>query len=278
MFRPPSPTDLAVNTLVPLRPKSASAHCHTRRASISNPQATSCRLARPRRVLVTAHHPRASSRVLTLLLAQYMHIPKFQLLYNRMTAESPDDTVCNIWLALLTRYLPQLEFIISRRQPPYGGTTGEKFILNSVLGAHGVLHMVLIEDERAFEEPTQASWEEALEQVTDYMIQTREEDKEKLEAKPIGPLPYDIYGIVNVGVYSRFYVLKSADDTLQDLPSGGGKAFHARDDELEIVAILQELVEKTVPHGFETCPYRYLSSSSSSSATSSRQASPAPVS
>jgi hypothetical protein len=220
--------------------------------------------------------------MLTLLVAQYMDIPKFQILYNAVKPECPEDTVGHLWSAILVLYFPQLEFIFHRYARPVDSSKVERnadFNVQCLLGDKGALHVALV-DKRAFNdlEAAQASWEEAFEHLTDYMIQTRKEDKKTLDIDPINPLHYDLYGIVSVGKYSRFYVLKPTDDTPQHLPSGGAKTLHVRDDELEIAAILKELVEKTSPYGFSSSPCSSLSSSPSSSAASSRQASPAPES
>jgi hypothetical protein len=220
--------------------------------------------------------------IFTLLVAQYMGISKFQILYNAVEPECPEDTVGHIWSAILTFYFPQLEFIHCRYARPVDSSMVKRnadFNIQCILGDKGTLHVALV-DKRVFSdlEAPQASWEEAFEHLTDYMIQTRKEDKKKLDIDPTNVIPYNMYGIVSVGKHSRFYVLKPTDDTPQTLPSGGAKALHVRDDELEIVAILKELVAKTIPYGFSSSPCSSLPSSALSSAASSRQASPAPVS
>ncbi|KAK4246639.1 hypothetical protein C7999DRAFT_32973 [Corynascus novoguineensis] len=182
---------------------------------------------------------------------------------------SLEDTVDNLWNAILNLYFPQREFIITQNARPEEGTKLKvDFIVQNVLGAEETQHVVLIEDKRASKEEGQdAAWVRAVEQLTDYMTRAKKGDKGKFDAA----LTYHMYGIVNVGRYSRFYVLQPTAKALEDLPGTQGKAYHVKNDELQIVAILKDIVNKTIPFGLS-------SSSSSSSAQSSRHASPAPAS
>jgi hypothetical protein len=204
-----------------------------------------------------------------------MNNAKFKILYNAVKPSSLEDTVDDLWLAIITLYFPQLEFIIKHNARPANSSKDKKradFIIQSIVGANDTQHVVLVEDKRASKETSQTAWEEAVGQLTDYMIQARKADQKRMNTT--SPLPYDMYGIVNVGRHSHFYVLKPTDETLTNLPSGGGKALHVKNDETKIAAILNEIVSKTIVHGLSSSS----SSSSSSSAASSRHSSPGPSS
>ncbi|KAK3290775.1 uncharacterized protein B0H64DRAFT_412104 [Chaetomium fimeti] len=208
---------------------------------------------------------------------RYMNVLKFQYIYNAMTSETLEHTSGCMWNAILNLYFPQDEFIITPNSRPADSVkTRADFTIYSVMGADKTQLVVLFEDKRTFNETINASCEEGIGQLTDYMIQSRKVDTESREIA--GLPPYDMYGILNVGSYSHIYMLKSDGTTLQRLSnSGNQEALHFKDDELEIVAIVKELVRKSLPHGFLSSPYSpsFFSSSSSSSAGASRQASPA---
>lgn len=199
-----------------------------------------------------------------------MNIPKFQYLYDEVEPDSLEDTADNLWNAILNLYFPQRDFIITQNAHPTDGVKPEvDFIFQRVLGAEETRHVVLIEDKRASEEGQGAAWGRALEQLTNCMTRAQKGDEKKLGAA----VTYSMYGIVSVGRYSRFDMLQPAAKALQDLPGTQGKTYHVKDDELQIVAILKDIVNKTIPFGFSSS-----SLSSSSSDQSSQHASPEPAS
>ncbi|KAH6847411.1 hypothetical protein B0I37DRAFT_405388 [Chaetomium sp. MPI-CAGE-AT-0009] len=183
-------------------------------------------------------------------LPRYMHIRKFQYLYNDMTSETPEYTSGDLWNAIFNLYFPQDEFILTQHaRPADSAKTRADFTIRGVMGADQMQLVVLFEAKGTSDKTMKGSWEKAIEQLTDYMIQSRKADTKKRDVT--GLPPYDMYGILNVGSYSRFYVLKSDEATLQILSNTGNKeALHFKDDELEIVAIVKELVRETLPHGF----------------------------
>ncbi|KAL2194626.1 hypothetical protein P885DRAFT_79940 [Corynascus similis CBS 632.67] len=203
-------------------------------------------------------------------LGPYMKVHKFQILYNEIDSNSLEDKIDAFWIELLRRYFYQDEFILAPNARP---TNTEKkkadFIIRAISGPNLTEHVVLVEDKRPSMSGRDSAWRDAVNQLTGYMINAREADKRKLQLKVNDLLPYPIYGIVNVGKYSRFYVLHPPDDTLQDLPGTHGKAFHIKNDAKDIMKFLTELVAATVPYVSSSS-----SSSSSSSAGSSRHCSP----
>lgn len=109
------------------------------------------------------------------------------------------------------------------------------------MGSGKTQPLVVVEDQDTHNETLNAAWEETVKQLADYMIQSREEDTNKQEVT--GFLTYGMYSIAHLGRYSRFYVLKSDEDTLRNhAPTGGSKTVHFKDNELEIVGIVKELV------------------------------------
>ncbi|KAL2196712.1 hypothetical protein P885DRAFT_60726 [Corynascus similis CBS 632.67] len=167
---------------------------------------------------------------------RYMNIPKFQYLYD------------------------ERDFIITQNAHPRDGVKPEvDFIFQRVLGAQETRHVVLIEDKRASKEGQGAAWGRALEQLTNCMTRAQKGDEKKLGAA----VTYSMYGIVSVA-------------GREGAPGPSWyprKAYHVKDDELQIVAILKDIVNKTIPFGFSSS-----SLSSSSSAQSSQHASPEPAS
>ncbi|KAK4232847.1 hypothetical protein C8A03DRAFT_39503 [Achaetomium macrosporum] len=197
-----------------------------------------------------------------------MEVNKFRFLYKQIDSKSLEDKVDNFWTELLRRYFYHDEFIITQNARPADNEKKKAdFIIQAVSGPNSAEHVVLVEDKRPSLSGRDTAWEDAVGQLTGYMLQARDADKRKLKLKKGELLPYSIYGIVNIGKYSRFYVLHPHNDTLQDLPDTHGKAFHLKDNAQDIMKFLTRLVAATLP-------YVSSSSSSSSSAGSSRHGSP----
>ncbi len=195
-----------------------------------------------------------------------MDKPKFKIL---------EDGVDDLWLAILNYYFRDDFIVRQNARLSQGAKTKVDLVVESVVGVNDTQHVVLlVEDKRPPKEAQNAAWSGAVKQLTEYMLQARAQDQNHLKLEPTDHLPYSTYGIVNVGKYSRFYVLHPDQTTLQDLPSSQGKPYHVKNDELGVAAILTELVTKTTPRGLSSVS----SSSSAPSVTSSRHPSPAPAS
>jgi hypothetical protein len=79
-----------------------------------------------------------------------MDLPKFQIIYNRATPKSIEDQVDNFWNALLNLYFPQSEYILTQNaRPSNANKTKADFIIQSVMGANGTRHVILVEDKHA---------------------------------------------------------------------------------------------------------------------------------
>jgi hypothetical protein len=99
-------------------------------------------------------------------------------------------------------------------QPPDSVTTRVDVTMHSLMGAGKTQLLIVVEDQHSSNETSNAAWDETGKQLADYMIQCRKGDTHK--RKVTGFLPHDMYGIANVGRNSRFYVLRSDEDTLRN--------------------------------------------------------------
>jgi hypothetical protein len=92
--------------------------------------------------------------------------------------------------------------------------------------------LCVIENKRVRLEGRGAVWADAVEQLTDYMRTNRDATDQHRE---------DIHGIVTVGRYSRFYVLKAQTYDLEDLPGTGVDYFEFKKDEMAIASTLRNM-------------------------------------
>ncbi len=181
-----------------------------------------------------------------------MDLPKFQLLYNQLTDSSSSDAVDTFWNALLNRHIPQDEFIITR----YARPTKSDFNIQNVTGAAETQHVILIAAKSA-------EWDTVINQLTNDMLQTRDQDRVKLGLAQGTPLTYSMYGIMAVGSQSRFYVLPPTGNELEDLPGTADRLapLRVREDAQDIMSCFEYLVREITPYGL-------LSSSALSAASS----------
>ena len=96
--------------------------------------------------------------------------------------------------------------------------------------------VVLMEDKRRGKETT-AGWKGALDQLTRYMKLVRtEKDQDPTQT---------LYGVVNIGTYTRFYKHEEGEDTCDDYPHHTEQPWELCKHEKEIHSILEELVRLT---------------------------------
>lgn len=93
----------------------------------------------------------------------------------------------------------------------------------------------LIEDKRVEHESHGSAWEAAVHQLTNYMTTSRAHDLYVTSS---------LYGIVTIGHYSRFCEMIPYEQTLRDYSTSNGAPLHFKHNELQIDAILCELVAK----------------------------------
>ncbi|KAK4159129.1 hypothetical protein QBC43DRAFT_327786 [Cladorrhinum sp. PSN259] len=92
--------------------------------------------------------------------------------------------------------------------------------------------LVLITNDRVSLETSSTTWEDAVKQLTEYMLYARINSGKEEE---------DTFGIVAVGHFSRFYILKPASTTLIDHPATGGNLLEFKNNETDIVNLLLEI-------------------------------------
>jgi hypothetical protein len=184
-----------------------------------------------------------------------MDLPKFQFLYAQLAAASSGDTLDDsLWNALLNRYFPQDEFIIAQRDKLADATETQTTSTSrvSVIGAAATRHVILIEHKHPSNEGQTTGWADAAAQLTRYMLHARNENKRTLNLQETDVLPYSMYGIVSIGIHSRFCILPPTADTLHGFPGTTPVPLHVKDDSQEIVRLLNDLVEKTAPYGLSS--------------------------
>lgn len=170
-----------------------------------------------------------------------MHLDVIKYYYNELKADSLEADVDRIWNNILPLYFRvDMNFGIEQQQRPYPDTSKTKvdFIIRCIRNVSNK-KVVLIEDNRVKQESSTTIWEDAIEQVTDYMKTARVS-----QFKPGSPVE-TMYAIVTVGHYCRFYTLLPGAQQLEDYSNTGGNPFELKDDEEDIDAILLELVQKT---------------------------------
>lgn len=86
--------------------------------------------------------------------------------------------------------------------------------------------VILCENKRSEFEGQSAVWAEALDQVVDYAVLVRRGSR-KSAKRPM-------YLTVNVGTYTRFYVLPVGATEAQDWAPARGRAYELADDEAEV--------------------------------------------
>lgn len=178
-----------------------------------------------------------------------MHIHKYQSFYSSLTTYILGALPGSLWNTTPNRYPPQDEFIIRIVQPPDSVKARADLIIHGIIGANQTSLIAVVEDKDTFTETVNAAWEAAIEHLPNYRVQSREENRNKRGVTDF--LPYSMCGRANVGRYPRCYVLKLDEAMLQNHPSTGeSKTLHFKNDELEIVAIVKELVREIILYGF----------------------------
>jgi hypothetical protein len=170
-----------------------------------------------------------------------MRWPSIKSLYNELTKDSLENAVDALWNNILQLYF-RVEYnyaIVAQANPDSRSKQKADFAVRYV--HNGVPRkVVLIEYKRVSDESSNTAWAAAMAQLVDYMEQAR-------AANP--PPEKDMYGIVTVGHYSRFYTLSSDVDTLSDFSSSymdyTGQPLHFKHDEYWMHTLLEELVQLT---------------------------------
>lgn len=171
-----------------------------------------------------------------------MRWPSIQSLYTELTKNSLENAVDALWNNILQLYFRvENNYAIEAQAYPDRKTkTKADFAVRYV--HNGVpKKVILIEDKRVSYEGSGAVWEQAAKQLTGYMITARD----ALEDDEVD----DMYGIITVGHYSRYYTLSADEDDLCNFSSNyvnyAGEPLHFKHDENWMHTLLMELVELT---------------------------------
>ncbi len=163
-----------------------------------------------------------------------MHHHCIKAAYKRLTKHSHECMVDQLWNNLLRIYFSESVFLIAvQDQPALSSLDRMDVSLSYVeLSSLEPKTLCVVENKRVEFEGQNAVWADAVVQLTDYMNTNRDARGQEDE---------DIYGIVTVGRYSRFYVLKAGKLELRDLPHTGGGYFEFKKDEMAIDKILRDM-------------------------------------
>ncbi|KAK2593561.1 hypothetical protein QQS21_008736 [Conoideocrella luteorostrata] len=172
---------------------------------------------------------------------KYMHKKPVKKLYEQLTKHSLEDAVDALWNNILPKYFDDEQYSIVQNARPWPGSTKTRadFIIRQVRQDDTERQVVLIENKRAEQESRDSTWRDALGQLEGYMKTARAADYVDSAGR------YDMFGIVTVGRYSRFYVLHAKSESLVDYGQIGGQPLEFKKDEDMIDYMLLELVRET---------------------------------
>ncbi|KAK1484787.1 hypothetical protein CCUS01_15439 [Colletotrichum cuscutae] len=158
----------------------------------------------------------------------YMHLPVVKRYYNNLKSNSLEVDVDILWSNILPLYFDiRKDYGIEPQQRPYPGVVKTKtdFVITAVRNGQPK-KIVVIEDKRVSDEGSGSVWQEAVEQVTNYMKVARTSNFATFRKTET------MYAIVTVGRYSRFYELRKNELQLKD--------------EESIDGILIDIVQRTI--------------------------------
>ncbi len=161
-----------------------------------------------------------------------------QTYYKELKKSSLENAVDVMWANILPLYFKlELGYGIDAQPCMRDGKTKKipDFAIRIVKNGQPK-KVCLIEDKRVMHEGSAATWGEAFNQLTAYMVTARDSNTNPSET---------MYGIVTVGHYSRFYELLPSQDELCNLSDYDGSPLHFKKDEMQIDAMLQSLVNLT---------------------------------
>lgn len=162
-----------------------------------------------------------------------MHYRIIQSYYRDLTKHSDEWVVDRLWTNILGLYFTAAEDFGVEVQPRPAPTQNKE--ANDVTVAY-VHHastkrkaLCLVENKRVEYEGQSAVWTAAKVQLTRYMLMQRNATRQDAE---------NIYGVVTVGRYSRFYILPAGKEELVSYPGTNDAYYEFKKDEQEVVDIL----------------------------------------
>jgi hypothetical protein len=157
--------------------------------------------------------------------------------YNQLTDDSlaHRDVVGHLWFNILGGYLFIKEGFGLEAQPRESKQSDDISIRCVKKGIKTPL--TLVGNKRVSLERSDTTWADAVTQLTRSM---------KLARAASNTVNEDMFGIVTVGHYSRFYVLHPHDQMLTDHQATGGKDLEFARDETEIVSLILSIKERAL--------------------------------
>lgn len=152
---------------------------------------------------------------------------------NEQSDHSDEGVVRWLWSAILNLYFTVAEDFGVEVQPRLAPAKRDEANDVTIVYIHHINNkrnaLYLFDNKRIEHERQRAKWAIATEQFTSYMVARREAMKHKAE---------DMFGVVTVGRYSRFYVLKPGRTDLDIYPGTNDKYFEFKKAEQTIISIL----------------------------------------
>ncbi|KAF6816618.1 hypothetical protein CPLU01_13814 [Colletotrichum plurivorum] len=171
-----------------------------------------------------------------------MQFAVIQHYYSNLKSNSLETGVDILWNNILRLYFDiRKSYGLDPQQRSYQGVvkTRSDLIITVVRNDQHEKVVVLIQDKCVGHEQSALKWEEAVEQVTDYMKAARTSNC------PVSSKAETIYAIVTVGRCSRFYELLPGEHELTDYDNTDGKAYEFKEVEESVDGILLDIVKKT---------------------------------
>lgn len=160
---------------------------------------------------------------------QYSESTWFNRLYSDLTDSSLENSVDLMWSGILGIYFPGGEgFIVQGQTSPE-----PELLVTHYDYSDKVRTFFFAEDMAAAYETSSATWTQAADQLVAYIRNNWAGDSQNGQDT--------VYGSVNIGRYTRFYVLEESAPDLEDYPGTNGRLFELRRDEREIHQILCEI-------------------------------------
>ncbi|KAK4167450.1 hypothetical protein QBC43DRAFT_331714 [Cladorrhinum sp. PSN259] len=182
---------------------------------------------------------------------RYMTVPMVYTYYGLLKAGSLEDIVDAIWNAILPVYFTRQE---GYGTIPQGYVNRKHNLKRADLILRKVNHfsskaeaIAIIESKGVDHESSTAVWTEALEQLNMYFVNLRAEERDAQER--------ELFGIITVGHYSRFYVMKPHQRRCIDHPEAPSDKYgnpnrplEFKKDEEEMMRMLLTIKRAVSPH------------------------------
>ncbi|KAH9887404.1 hypothetical protein F4778DRAFT_756549 [Xylariomycetidae sp. FL2044] len=165
-------------------------------------------------------------------MAAYMRYKVIQQYYKQLTKHSDENAVDLMWQNILPEYFPMRDgYGIEHEARPLPGVTKQRADYAIIYVTNGIPRkFCFFEDKAVRYESSDTEWENATEQLTNYMKLGRASNENSHEL---------MFGGVTIGHYTRFFVFEPGASHLVDYDKG--QLLHFKHDEMEIDQTLRDL-------------------------------------